>query len=65
MKKFEVIVDDTKGEELTSVLWNLPYVKDVKENQTIVDPYSIVSEASLAEDWLSEEEDELQNLYNK
>ena len=63
MKKYEVIVEDNRGEELTSLLRHLPYVKDVRESQAKVDAYTLASESSLAEDWLSEEDDELQKLY--
>ena len=65
MKKFEVIVDDTNGEELASLLRTLPYVKQIKESKATIDPYSLASESSLAEDWLSEEDDEFQKLYHK
>lgn len=64
MKKYEVIVEDHKGEELADLLQNLPYVKGVKEKK-MVDPFTSVSEASLAEDWLSEEDDELQKMYGQ
>lgn len=64
MKKYEVVVEDNKAEELTALLRKLPYVKEVKEKKPL-DSYTAASEASLAEDWLSEEDDELQNLYSK
>ncbi len=64
MKKYEVIVEDAKAAELTELLKKLPYVKYVKESDTI-DSYSLASENSLKEDWLAEEDDELQKLYGK
>ncbi len=65
MKKYEVIVEDAKAAELTALLEKLPYVKQVKESKNIIDDYSLVSEQSLGEDWLLEEDDELQKLYGK
>ncbi len=64
MKKYEVIVEDAKAAELTELLKKLPYVKYVKESDTI-DSYTLASENSLQEDWLAEEDDELQKLYGK
>lgn len=64
MKKYEVIVEDAKAAELTELLKKLPYVKYVKESDTI-DSYTLASENSLKEDWLAEEDDELQKLYGK
>ena len=64
MKKYEILVDDSKAGELADLLRNLPYVKDVKETTTI-DSYTLVSEQSLGEDWLLEEDDEFQKLYSK
>jgi hypothetical protein len=64
MKKYEVIVEDAKAAELAELLRKLPYVKHVKESDTI-DSYSLASENSLKEDWLAEEDDELQKLYGK
>lgn len=65
MKKYEVIVEDVNAVELTLLLKNLPYVKSVKESDTDIDPYTIVSEEALSEDWLFEEDDELQKMYGK
>jgi len=62
MKKYEVIVEDAKAAELAELLKKLPYVKYVKESDTI-DTYTLASEDSLKEDWLVEEDDELQKLY--
>ena len=64
MKKLEVIVEDSKVTELTSLLEKLPYVKEVKESSEL-DPYSQASEKSLGEDWLLNDDDELQKLYGK
>ena len=64
MKKYEVIVEDAKAAELADLLNKLPYVKYVKESDTI-DSYTLASENSLKEDWLAEEDDELQKLYGK
>ena len=64
MKKYEVIVEDANAAELTELLKKLPYVKYVKESDTI-DSYTHASENSLKEDWLAEEDDELQKLYGK
>ena len=65
MKKYEVIVEDAKAAELTALLKKLPYVKQVKESDYPIDEYSLASERSLSEDWLLEEDDELQKLYGK
>jgi hypothetical protein len=65
MKKYEVIVDDANAEELTALLKKLPYVKQVKESDNAIDTYSLASEQSLGEDWLLQEDDELQKLYGK
>ena len=64
MKKYEVIVENEKATELAELLRKLPYVKQVKETE-ITDRYTLASEDSLAEDWLAEEDDELQKLYGK
>jgi len=64
MKKYEVIVDDAKAAELTELLKKLPYVKMVRESNT-VDSYTLASEESLREDWMVEDDDELQKLYGK
>jgi len=65
MKKYEIIVEDSKAAELTALLEKLPYVKQVKESENIIDDYTLASEQSLGEDWLLEEDDELQKLYGK
>ena len=65
MKKYEVIVDDEKAGELADLLKKLPYVREIRESETQVDPFAIASERSLAEDWLLEEDDELQKMYGK
>lgn len=65
MKKYEVFVEDEKAEELTSLLKKLPYVKEVKESEQLTDIYTLASEKSLSEDWLLNEDDELQKLYGK
>lgn len=64
MKKYEVIVEDEKAELLTDLLKSLPYVKEVKQKNAI-DPYTLASESALSEDWLAEEDDELQRMYKK
>ena len=63
MKKYEIIVEDAKAEELEELLNKLPYVKQVKESDNIIDVYSLAPEKSLSEDWLVEEDDELQKMY--
>jgi hypothetical protein len=65
MKKYEVIVEDAKAAELTELLKKLPYVKHVRESDNAIDLYTLASETSLGEDWLLEEDDELQKLYGK
>lgn len=65
MKKYEVFVEDEKAEELTSLLRKLPYVKEIKESEQLIDIYTLASEKSLSEDWLLNEDDELQKLYGK
>lgn len=65
MKKYEVLVEDGKAEELTNLLNNLPYVKEIKESENKIDIYTLASEQSLAEDWLCQEDDELQKSYGK
>lgn len=64
MKKYEVIIDDSKAAELTALLKNLPYVMFFRESDQ-ADPYTLASEESLKEDWLTGEDDELQKLYGK
>ena len=64
MKKYEVIVEDENGELFTNLLQSLPYVKDVKQTST-VDTFTLASEKALPEDWLTEEDDELQRMYSK
>jgi len=65
MKKYEVIVEDDKSKELVSLLEKLPYVKEIHESESSVDIYTLASERSLSEDWLLEDDDELQKLYGK
>jgi len=65
MKKYEVIVEDAKAAELTELLKKLPYVKQVRESDNAIEPYTLASETSLSEDWLLGEDDELQKLYGK
>ncbi len=65
MKKYEVLVEDAKAAELTELLKKLPYVKQVRESDNPVESYTLASEKSLSEDWLAEEDDELQKLYGK
>ncbi len=57
-------MDDESAELLTSLLQSLPYVKEVKQTNTI-NAYTLASEQGLAVDWLVEEDDELQRMYNK
>lgn len=64
MKKYEVIVDDESAELLTELLNSLHYVKQVKQTETI-NAYTLTSEEALSEDWLAEEDDELQRMYNR
>lgn len=65
MKKYEILVEDDKAAELKALLQNLPYVKEVIETTARPDAYSLASEEALGEDWLLEEDDELQKLYGK
>jgi hypothetical protein len=65
MKKYEVIVDDSKAAELTALLEKLPYVKQVRESENTIDSCTLASEKSLSEDWHLEDDDELQKLYGK
>ncbi len=65
MKKYEVIVEDAKAAELIALLEKLPYVKQVKESENIIDDHTLASEQSLGEDWLLKEDDDLQKLYGK
>jgi hypothetical protein len=65
MRKYEVIIEDSKAAELTALLEKLPYVKQVKEIPENIDPHTLASEQSLSEDWLLGEDDELQKLYGK
>ncbi|MEJ7677271.1 MAG: hypothetical protein WKG06_05235 [Segetibacter sp.] len=64
MKKYEVIVEDENAVLLTDLLQSLPYVRGVNQIGTI-DAYTLASEKALSEDWLAEEDDELQRMYNK
>lgn len=65
MRKYEIVIEDDKAEEWMTLLQGLPYVKEVKETTVRPDAYSLASEEALAEDWLLEEDDELQKLYGK
>jgi hypothetical protein len=65
MKKYEVIVEDSKAAELVALLEKLPYVTQVKESNNITGDYTLTSEQSLGEDWLAEEDNELQKLYGR
>lgn len=65
MKKYEVTVEDANSEELISLLKKLPYVKGIHESENNINIYSLASERSLSEDWLFEDDDELQKLYGK
>lgn len=64
MKRYEIIVEDAKVAELAELLKTLPYVKQFRESDAI-DSYTLASEESLKEDWMVEEDDELQKLYGK
>jgi hypothetical protein len=64
MKKYEVVVEDESAEILTELLKSLPYIKEVKPKEA-VDFYTLASEDALSKDWLAEDDDELQKLYNK
>ena len=64
MKKYEVTVEDESAERLNKLLQSLPYVKEVKPKDNI-DAYTLASEGGLSEDWLTEEDDELQRMYKK
>ena len=52
MKKFEVLVEDEKAEELTSLLKTLSFVKHIKESQEPINPFTLASEKSFNENWL-------------
>lgn len=64
MRKHEILVENEKSAESISVLKDLPYIKKIRETENI-DIYTLASEKSLSEDWLIEEADELQKLYEK
>ncbi|MGN6617935.1 MAG: hypothetical protein ACTHJ5_12240 [Ilyomonas sp.] len=64
MKKYEVIVEDEGAQQLTEILQSLSFVKQIKQSE-MKDAYSLISEEALAEEWMSEEDDELQRMYNK
>lgn len=64
MKKYEIIVEDEGATKLTEFLQTSSYVKQIKETNPI-DPYTLASEEALSEDWLIEEDDELQRMYKK
>ena len=64
MKKYEVIVEDESAEQLNELLQSLPYVKEVKQKD-VVNAYTLASEEALSEDWLAQEDDELQRMYKK
>ena len=65
MKRYEILVEEARAEELTQLLEKLPYVKEIKECEEDPDIYSVASEESLAVDWNSEQDDEFQKLYGK
>ena len=62
MKKYEIVVDDENAVLLTELLKSLTYVKEVRQKDSI-DAYTLASENALSEDWLAEDDDELQRLY--
>jgi hypothetical protein len=62
MKKYEIVVDDENAALLTELLKSLAYVKEVRQKDSI-DAYTLASENALSEDWLAEDDDELQRLY--
>lgn len=64
MKKYEVVVEDESAELLTELLKSLPYIKEVKRKDT-ADAYTLASESALSEDWLADDDDELQRMYKK
>lgn len=64
MKKYEVFVEDENAELLTNLLKSLPYIKQVKLTESI-NSYTLASEEALSEDWLAEDDDELQKMYKK
>ncbi|MDB5193691.1 MAG: hypothetical protein JWQ96_3254 [Segetibacter sp.] len=64
MKKYEVIVEDDSAEQLTELLNSLPYVKNIKQTNSI-SSYTLASEEALSVDWLAEEDDDLQKMYKK
>jgi hypothetical protein len=64
MKKYQVVVDNESAEVLIELLHSLPYVKEVK-SADVSDAYAIASQEALSEDWLSEDDDELQRMYSK
>lgn len=63
MKKVEIEVNDVDYPMLKSLLENLRYIKSIKEIDSI-DEVTLLSEASLAEDWDSEEDDRYDEIYN-
>ncbi|MER3499200.1 MAG: hypothetical protein C4308_11500 [Chitinophagaceae bacterium] len=65
MKKLQIIVEESKIKELTDLFEKLPYVKQVKESNEVINSYTLASKKSLGEDWLLEDDDELQKLYGK
>jgi hypothetical protein len=64
MKKYQVVVDNESAEVLFELLHSLPCVKEVK-SADVSDAYTIASQEALSEDWLSEDDDELQRMYSK
>ena len=63
MKKYEILVEDNKAEELTALLEKLSFIIEWKESKWLLDSVTLASEATLADDWLSEKDDELQRLH--
>ena len=57
-------MENTKATELTELPEKLPYVKQGRESG-LIDSYTLASEDALKEDWLEEEDNELQRLYGK
>lgn len=65
MKKYEVVVKEGKVEKGLAPLHKLPFVRHVKETTYRTNPYSLASKQSLAEDWLPEDNDEVQKMDGK
>lgn len=64
MRRIEIEVSDSDYQKAKDLLENLKYVKAIRD-KCIVDDITLLSQASLAEDWDSEEDSVWDQYYNE